>query len=200
MKNESRIVKFTAFVLLLTMIVLCLVSGTFAKYTSHFAGTDTAIVAVWDVSDGDIEENFDIFDHSKIYDLENANFDAPVADADVYQDASEEAKIAPGTWGSFTYELTNGSDVTTLYEIAYTANEDGIPLEWSLNGSDWENNVAELNQQRTEFTESEELITLYWRWVFENSAISTDEADTALGKDGLAAPSIKIDVTFTQKD
>ena len=38
MKNDNSIVKFTAFVLLITMVVLCLVSGTFAKYVDHFEG------------------------------------------------------------------------------------------------------------------------------------------------------------------
>ena len=60
MKNENIIVKFTAFVLLLTMIVLCLVSGTFAKYTSYFTAEDMAVVAKWEVADGNIERTFDI--------------------------------------------------------------------------------------------------------------------------------------------
>ena len=61
MKNDNSIVKFTAFVLLITMVVLCLVSGTFAKYTSEFNGTDSAVVARWNVSDGDALKTFDIF-------------------------------------------------------------------------------------------------------------------------------------------
>ncbi len=207
MKNENIIVKFTAFVLLLTMIVLCLVSGTFAKYTSSFAGEDTAIVARWDVADGDIEERFDIFDKSKIYDTNGVDFENPVADTDVFQDipqdggeSTEDSRIAPGTWGSFTYELTNGSDVSVAYEVLYTADEAGIPLEWSLDASNWVTDVDELNVEETRFENSEEEITLYWRWVFENGE-TTDEEDTTLGTaETLATPSIKIDVTFTQID
>ena len=207
MKSESKIVKFTAFVLLLTIIVLCLVSGTFAKYTSHFAGEDTAIVAVWDVNGGDIEKTFDIFDKSKIYDT-LGGFDAPKVEADVFQhypaddgEVEEDTKIAPGTWGSFTYELTNHSDVSVDYQVLYVADEAGIPLKWSLDAVNWEDNVEELNvKPGTDFDGTDKEITLYWMWAFEDGTTETDAADTALGEGKTAAPTITIDVTFTQVD
>lgn len=206
MKNENIVVKFTAFVLLITMIVLCLVSGTFAKYTSSFAGEDTAVVARWYVSDGNIEETFDIFDSSKIYDTLNADYSAGAVDEDVFNSANggdddTTGKIAPGTWGNFTYVLSNTSEVSAIYDVVYTADEAGVPLEWSLDGTDWSDDVTALNVSEEEMVvDGDTEITLYWRWVFEGGS-TTDEEDTALGMaEELATPSIKIDVTFTQVD
>ena len=68
MRSDNAIVKFTMLVLILTMLSLCLVSNTYAKYTSTFAGSDTAIVAKWDVSAGDASTTIDLFNSSKIYD------------------------------------------------------------------------------------------------------------------------------------
>ena len=151
MKNENIIVKFTAFVLLLTMIVLCLVSGTFAKYTSYFTAEDMAVVAKWEVADGNIERTFDIFKSSKIYDTKGANYAAGVADDDVAQvvagtdEPEQDGKIAPGTWGSFTYQLTNRSEVTVNYDVAYTAVEADVPLVWSLNPEDgWVDDIQSI--------------------------------------------------------
>ena len=208
MKNENIIVKFTAFVLLLTMIVLCLVSGTFAKYTSYFTAEDMAVVAKWDVADGDIEGTFDIFKSSKIYDTKDANYAAGDADTDVFQveagtdEPEQDGKIAPGTWGSFTYQLTNKSEVTVNYDVAYTAVEADVPLVWSLNPEDgWVDDVEELNVNET-FTGDTKDITLYWQWAFEDGTDATDEADTALGAtlDEDITPMITLEVTFTQVD
>ena len=208
MKNENIIVKFTAFVLLLTMIVLCLVSGTFAKYTSYFTAEDMAVVAKWEVADGDIERTFDIFKSSKIYDTKEANYAAGAADTDVFQveagtdEPEQDGKIAPGTWGSFTYQLTNKSEVTVNYDVAYTAVEADVPLVWSLNPEDgWVDDVEELNVNET-FTGDTKDITLYWQWAFEDGTEATDEADTALGArlEEDITPMITLEVTFTQVD
>ena len=215
MKNENIIVKFTAFVLLLTMIVLCLVSGTFAKYTSYFTAEDMAVVAKWEVADGNIERTFDIFKSSKIYDTEGTNYAAGVvdyaagvADDDVFQveagtdEPEQDGKIAPGTWGSFTYQLTNKSEVTVNYDVAYTAVEADVPLVWSLNPENgWVDDVEDLNVNET-FTGDTKDITLYWQWAFEDGTEATDEADTALGAtiDEDITPMITLEVTFTQVD
>ena len=44
MKNKS-LTKITALVLLVTMIALVIISGTFAKYVTQYDGAGTAIVA-----------------------------------------------------------------------------------------------------------------------------------------------------------
>ena len=69
MRSDNALIKFTMLVLILTMLSLCLVSNTYAKYTSTFAGSDTAIVAKWSVSAGDAgQTTINLFDASKIYD------------------------------------------------------------------------------------------------------------------------------------
>lgn len=213
MKNDNSIVKFTAFVLLITMVVLCLVSGTFAKYTSEFNGTDSAVVARWNVSDGDALKTFDIFAASKIYDTVNM---AEVQDADVNQqtggDAGEElGKIAPGTWGKFTYNIANNSEVTSEYKVTYKADEKNIFLLWSKDGIDWVDNVEELNVETTTLNmNTDQDLAIYWKWVFD-AAVETgaagqdDEADTKLGTGEdtngiMAVPKLDVDVVFTQVD
>ena len=55
MNKDNRLVKFTAFVLLITIIAICLVSGTFAKYTSEATASATATVAKWSIEVNDTE-------------------------------------------------------------------------------------------------------------------------------------------------
>ena len=210
MKNDNSIVKFTAFVLLITMVVLCLVSGTFAKYTSEFSATDSAVVARWSVSDGNIEETFDIFKASKIYDTVNGI--VTEVDEDVSQENGADSgdalgKIAPGTWGKFEYTLLNDSEVTAEYTITYDAKENGVPLLWSTDGSDWKEEAKDLNVTKEKLAVSgDKKIEIYWKWDFEvadaDGFITTrDAADTALGQAStLAVPTIDVDVVFEQVD
>ncbi|MBQ4633915.1 MAG: hypothetical protein IJB71_01035 [Bacilli bacterium] len=99
-------------------------SNTFAKYTSTITGSDSSVVAKWDVSDGDALANFDIFGISKIYDT-NGNTDFTqdgVVDTDVAIGTTD-GIIAPGTWGKFSFTLSNNSDVNSLYTVDYTIDE-----------------------------------------------------------------------------
>ena len=55
MKKTSKTARITILLLVLCLISTAMLSGTFAKYTSVYAGADTALIAKWDisVSDGD---------------------------------------------------------------------------------------------------------------------------------------------------
>ena len=204
MKNDNKIVKFTIFVLLLTIVALYLVSGTYAKYTSEFAGSDKAIVAKWVVSDDDVEKNINIFDVSKIYDTNGETaytVNAGTDDTDVVN-GTDKGIIAPGTWGSFTYIVSNDSDVNATYAVDYTVDEAGVPLEWSVNGQDWTDDLSDVSTTALNM-EADDTVTVYWRWVFEETTIATksDTTDTALGlAETLAEPSINVKTTFTQVD
>ena len=52
MKKENKLVKVIALVLFVSVIALILVAGTYAKYTSTATGSDTAVVAKWDIKAG----------------------------------------------------------------------------------------------------------------------------------------------------
>ena len=49
-KNENKTSKFVCIVLLLCVIAMILVAGTYAKYVSSAKGTATATVAGWDIT------------------------------------------------------------------------------------------------------------------------------------------------------
>ena len=49
MKN-NKLAKFMALVLLVTLLAVILVSGTYAKYTTAVSAKDTATVARWNIT------------------------------------------------------------------------------------------------------------------------------------------------------
>ena len=199
MRNENSLIKFTMLVLIITMLTLCLVSSTFAKYTSTFAGSDTAVVAKWAVSAGDAgQTTINLFDASKIYDTNNADYSNGVVDTDV-RTSTGDAIIAPGTWGSFSFTVKNDSDVNATYAVEYTVNENNIPLEWSTDGNTWSNDLSNVSSTNLNM-DTEENVTVYWRWAFTVDT-ARDTADTTLGTaETLAKPEVTITTTFTQVD
>lgn len=197
MRSDNAIVKFTMLVLILTMLSLCLVSNTYAKYTSTFAGSDTAIVAKWDVSAGDASTTIDLFNSSKIYDTNNVTdyTQGGTDDTDV-TNGTADGIIAPGTWGSFSYSVSNNSDVNATYTVDYTVTAANVPLEWSVDGSTWSTNLSNVSTTALNMGATAN-VTVYWRWAFNGD----DTADTALGTaTTLARPEVTITTTFTQVD
>ena len=203
MKNKN-LVTLTSFVLLLTLVSVSLVSNTFAKYTTKFSGSDSAVVANWDVSDGDALASFDIFGVSKIYDTKDADYENGVVDTDVTAaSGAANAIIAPGTWGSFAFTLSNTSDVNAVYSITYDVDEAGVFLQWSTDGNTWTDDLANVTNKAINKGITDEEIKIYWKWAYEGETGSaqTDEEDTKLGTAAtLAQPSIGVEVIFTQVD
>lgn len=201
--RKNKLASFTALVLLVTIIALVLVSGTYAKYTTELSANDTATVAKFAVGGLD-STSFDLFATAV------TEVDGTTADEDV-----AEGKIAPGTGGKFTVTLTNNSDVAVEYTLALaeTENENAIPIEYSLNGSTYVTaaNFASasgakgtLNIGSTTPTTKE--LVVYWRWAYVGTDSTnyqdaqTDETDTALGTAGTATVKVTATATFTQVD
>lgn len=163
------------------------VSGTYAKYTSSATGSDSARVAKWafDIEGAD-ETNtfaFNLFD---------------TADVNVKAGAGENI-IAPGTNGSFELNLENDSEVNAEYSINFTVtNTESIPVEFSINGTDWTTDLTTLNVTDEPINmDGVDALTIYWKWAFEGG---NDAGDTALGIDGTATITVQADVTATQVD
>ncbi len=224
--NYERLLKFTVLVALLS---LTLVSGTYAKYTSTATGSDTAKVAKYHVTftgsdsverniNGDSITNlsFELFDPAKIYDENGSSAYTVKADDLDVKNGTTDALIAPGTWGEASFTLENKSEVTVKYGIGYTlTNTSSIPLEfrtkvgsaeWSSWGASAANITADDSATRLEIPaatpDGTEQVTILvqWRWAFDNS---DDPADTALGVAAqTTAPSatLEVAVTFTQVD
>ena len=110
-KKNYNSIKIFAILLLLVMLVLMLIVGTYAKYTTEVVGSDSTVVAKWawqindtDVSKSDTEFSFNLFDTIKDTDGNN--------ETDV-----KTTKIAPGTKGGFEIKVENLSEVNANYNL-----------------------------------------------------------------------------------
>ena len=207
--KKNKMMRIASVLLVAVLLSTCAISGTFAKYTAKIGATDAAIVAKFAVkafnttaTSSSTTATVDIFD--TVYDTKDvSSFTAAgIDDADVKNAETNAAPIiAPGTWGKFSYTLENDSDVAVTYAVDYTVNEAGIPLKWSVNGTDWTDDLTDITAIQINIGGDDVTITIYWQWAFEQTEVATgDVTDTDLGIAGTAAPSVKIDVTFTQVD
>lgn len=196
MKN-NKLAKFMALVLLVTLLAVILVSGTYAKYTTAVSAKDTATVARWNIT-----LNGEDISKWTQKTLKLGLFDT-INDTDFTSEESDvtAGKIAPGTTGQFEIaKLINNSDVNAQYKITYSIdNNNNIPLEFSKDknaaDSEWKslsdfsmNNFEALSKDSTEGVSTG---TIYWRWKFERN---DDSADTDFG---INTPEVVVTATIT---
>lgn len=198
MKNDNKLFKFTAFILLITILALILVAGTYAKYTSSASGFDSARVAKWSfkVDGTDIagteekEVAFNIFSTITNVD-ETEEKGVSVNDGSI---------IAPGTRGSFKIALENASEVAAKYTVEYSVeNTESIPLEYSKDGTTWNKDITSIKQDYTELAigAKEDTATVYWRWAFTGN---DESKDTTLGTEGTATVKVTAKIVAEQVD
>lgn len=203
--KDNKLTKVVLIVLLIAMIGLIVIAGSYARYTTTISGTDTATVAKFKVGSNTTSSTFDLFTTA----VKEA--DGTTADSDV-----AEGKIAPGTGGKFKIDLTNDSDVTVDYALTLkeTSNTSNIPVEYSLDGKTYvtASKFADLSTSKGQLAigstnQTTASVTVYWRWAIDGSASTnyttaqTDATDTALGQ-ATTAPTLTVEVssTFTQVD
>jgi len=207
--KKDKTVKIVILLLALTMVVLMLVSGTYAKYTSTASGTDSISVAKWSILLGQTEiatasaqtVTIDLF--NTIYDTNGG-----AAETDVASNL-----IAPGTKGSFSLDITNNSEVNAEYTLTSSVtNTSNIPVEFSVDGgSTWTTTINTSSSATALNMGATQTINVQWRWAFEGSGSSnytasqTDATDTTLGIAGQtsgSAPqlSVTVNITATQVD
>ena len=196
--KDNKLVKVFLIVLLIAMIGLILVSGTYAKYTTTFTGSDTATVAKFKVSSNTTAETFDLFKTAK-------EVDGTTADVDVAN-----GKVAPGTGGKFDVKLTNDSDVKVHYTLDLKeTNTENVPIEYSLDGTTYVTaaNFASISAADLAIGSTTQTVSVYWRWAFEGKdstnykTTQTDTTDYTLGT-ASTAPTVKVEAStvFTQVD
>ena len=196
--KDNKLVKVFLIALLIVMVGLILVSGTYAKYTTKFTGSDTATVAKFKVSSNTTAETFDLFKTAK-------EVDGTTADVDVAN-----GKVAPGTGGKFDIQLTNDSEVKVHYAISLKeTNESNIPIEYSLDGTTYVTaaNFASISAADLAIGSTTQTVSVYWRWAFEGKdstnykTTQTDTTDYTLGT-ASTAPTVKVEAStvFTQVD
>ena len=207
-KNNNSLKTF-ALLLLIVMLALILIASTYAKYTTKLTGSSDTTIAKWawtinnnDVSKDDTEFTFDLF--KTIKDTDGGT------EADVTTQ-----KIAPGTKGSFSIEVTNASDVNAEYSLTLTETKGSVVsnanIEYSIIGTDeatdWTDDIETFNLTDTSLNmNASKTVTLYWRWAYSTTE-SQDTADTAVGFAVAGATSesdksitVKAILNFTQID
>lgn len=178
------------------------VSGTYAKYTTTFNGTTSAArVASWDIDVSDL--NSKTITASDTFEF---NLFESVNDSNVKKGTGENI-IAPGTTGSFAIQLANNSEVTAEYTVEYTVDNKNVPIEYSIDGTNWTTGLANVTSPVTMNMGGTDTITIQWRWAFtgdasENYTASQDDStDTALGIATTAAtPTVSAKIVVNQVD
>lgn len=211
--RKNKMMRAASGLLVATLLTTSAISGTFAKYTTSSAGTDSARVARWGFNDAS---------SIKLDDLFKTAYDQNVkGEADV---------IAPGTTNSATFKF-NYSGTQAAPEVAYTFNvstegsscaEDikkNKNIQWKLDNGKWVTWDALLTAiQNLDGTDGEAgkdyeagklpagfdktaTHTVAWQWLFDDATDTQDVADTAMGnKDTLDNVTLKITITATQID
>lgn len=209
-KKNYNSIKIFAILLLLVMLVLMLIVGTYAKYTTELEGSDSAVVSKWawqindvDVSKSDTEFSFNLFDTIKDTD---GNTETDV----------KSTKIAPGTKGDFEIKVENLSEVNAYYNLTLkeTKGQDvsNAKIEYSIIGTDeatdWTTSINTFNLTNTllEMETGSKTLTVYWRWAYSPS-VAQDDTDTTVGfaaansaSDADKTITIEATLNFTQVD
>lgn len=202
--GKNKTMKMISITLLIVMIALILVSGTYAKYTSSATGSDSARVAKWafNVGGTDIASNTFKFDLFKTIKDSDGNEENDVVSA------NGDKVIAPGTSGSFDISLENKSEVSAKYGIKFTVtNTKSIPIQFSTDGNTWTDSLTNIAADDTKTRlapNGTKTITVQWKWAYEDTnedtKETTDAKDLALGTAGTATITVSAEVTATQAD
>ncbi len=216
--KRNKAMRLASALMVLALLTVCAVSGTFAKYVTSAESTDSARVAKWGFTTTSLD----------LSGLFTQTYDNTVS-------ASADA-IAPGTTGSDTFEFVfGGQSGITAPEVDYTftVNTDGSSIgtniksntniKWKLDEGEfgtWDDLIASIEALSgdssgtqtykagnlpTEFPAAGKTHTVTWKWVFndETTAPTTgsDAIDTAMGNAGsLENVTLKIKISATQLD
>ena len=184
-KKNYNSIKIFGILLLIVMLVLIMIVGTYAKYTTELEGSDSTVVAKWawqindsDVSKSDTEFAFNLFDTIK-----------DTADGSNETDVKA-TKIAPGTMGAFEIKVENLSEVNANYNLTLkeTKGQDisDAKIEYSIIGTDkatdWTTDINTFNLTNTllDMETGSKTLTVYWRWAYSSSE-AQDDIDTTVG-------------------
>lgn len=196
MKKRNWIFKIASGLMMACLLTTCVISGTFAKFTSGASASTTVNVATWSFNFED--------ENTKTFAVELAETTELGGAADEQVDTTNKGILAPGTQGSFSITLQNQSQVTADYTVAFTAEakhaDDSASalsdnLKFSLTGGD--DYVVFANLAGTNGTlkfendgdDDETTITVYWKWEF------TNEDETEFAGDKIT---IKATIDLTQ--
>ena len=210
--KKNFAMRIAACLLVVTMLSLCMVSYTYAKYTTNNTYSEEARVAKWGVvvTAADVDDVDDIF--AKEY---------KSTDSDVVVSATSKV-VAPGTSGTATILTVSGAPevatsvkatgVLTLSDDWEVGTDFYCPIKFTItstngpqvvNGLDYTSAAAfkaaveaaianSLNKEYAPNTTLTDSVIVSWEWPFE--VTGNDAKDTALGN-LTPAPTINLEVT-----
>lgn len=220
MMKKNKMMRAASGLLVATLLTTCVISGTFAKYTTESGGSDTARVAKFGVT---ITANGDTF--AKEYATDDSTVSGTIAKSVISTD--DKNVVAPGTSGTLVASTINGTpevavNVKREAELTLTGWEDEdshyyCPIIITVDGTEY----AGVNYSSiTEFKAAVEgaiqgdshdyapgtdlsgiagdTFDVTWKWPFDGG---DDAKDTALGNQGTASTiQLAIKTTVTQID
>ena len=187
-KKNTNLSKTVGLLLVLTLLALIAISGTYAKYTTSVSGNATAVIAKWDIKftndEKTIANNFDIDLAKTMTSSDNAN-----------------TFIQPGSQGSFKVKVTNDSDVPAMVVATVSDNSNTIfqngQFTLTVDGSTSADGVEIAPNGSKE-------VTITWKWNYESAdnKDTVDAADTVIGtgSDKTAQTICGITLSATQKN
>lgn len=196
--RKNRLFILGIFTVMVALVSLSLVSGTWAKYTSTVSGEDSAKVAKWEVvyretDQADVEGGaattetieFDLF--KTVIDTKNDATETDIA-------ANDGSLIAPGTKGEFKFTVTNNSEVNATYSITYVVTLNGVPVQFSVNSGAASSSIANVEDAELGMGDSV-TYTITWEWPYDG----TDSTDTQHGINETSV-SVSATIEFVQVD
>lgn len=130
--KKNVMMRVASAMLVLTLLTTCIISGTFAKYTTNKNVGDTARVAKWGVTIEGTGTTFaDAYEAGTTTAI--ARPDAPSASVTVRSETKGDKVVAPGTEGSLaSFTITGTPEVSV--DVTYTAT---LTLTgWTINTSE----------------------------------------------------------------
>lgn len=187
-KKNTNLSKTVGLLLVLTLLALIAISGTYAKYTTSVSGNATAVIAKWDIKftngDSTISNDFNIDLAKTMTSSDKAN-----------------TFIQPGSEGSFKVKVTNDSDVTAVVVATVSDNSSTIFKNGQFTLTVDGNTAAEGVEVAPNGSKE---VTITWKWNYEatDDKDTVDVADTTIGtsSDKTAQTICGITLSATQKD
>lgn len=179
MKKTNKSAVLLLVLLVLVVVTAMYVASTYAKYTGEVTGNGTATVAKWNFATDNTNANF-VVDWTESYDASTL----------------VDGKIAPGTSGSFDFELKNTSETGVDFTVSF-GTVTGLPKNLkfykdSAHTQEITLGTTEIKGQlATNQTEAFK-VPVYWAWEYYTSD-ANDALDTT---DGTAGASLTIPVTI----
>ncbi|WP_418746422.1 hypothetical protein [Frisingicoccus sp.] len=128
--EKNRMMRLASALLILTLLTTCMISGTFAKYTTKAEGSDTARVAKWGVT---VTANGSTF--ATEYNTDDGMVSGTIAKSVVAATSAsgtQDNLVAPGTKGEMTKMALSGTPEVAV-KVSYVGQFD-ISDNWKVNG------------------------------------------------------------------